>query len=204
MIEPVARLKIQLSDIRPPIWRRVDVPLSTTLLRLHDILQVLFGWTDSHLFEFTVAGRAYGVPYEESELSGYTCYRANRLRLGTVVERGVGEFQYLYDFGDAWRHDVLIERVGDGSAGTEYPEFVGGERRAPPEDVGGPEGFMTFMEAALIPTHEDHAEWLAWYGGPFDHADIGERWIRLLFKSMARRRRGALSRHRRVPPRRDR
>lgn len=52
MIEPVARLRIELREIEPRLWRRVDVPLSSTLLALHDVIQTVVGWTDSHLFEF--------------------------------------------------------------------------------------------------------------------------------------------------------
>ena len=60
MIEPVARLRIELREIEPKVWRRVDVPLSSTLLALHDIIQVTFGWMNSHLFEFEVGDRVYG------------------------------------------------------------------------------------------------------------------------------------------------
>ena len=60
MIEPIARIRIELQEIEPKIWRRVDVPLSSTLLALHDFIQFAFRWTDSHLFEFEVGDRNYG------------------------------------------------------------------------------------------------------------------------------------------------
>ena len=47
-------LKIQLLDIEPVIWRRFAVPASITLDRLHDVIQIVMGWTDSHLHEFTI------------------------------------------------------------------------------------------------------------------------------------------------------
>lgn len=56
----------------------------------------------------------------------------------------------MYDFGDDWRHDIFIESVGDGEADVEYPAFVDGERRSPPEDVGGVTGFMEFLEAVRL------------------------------------------------------
>jgi Plasmid pRiA4b ORF-3-like protein. len=68
MIEPVARLRITLQDIQPAIWRRVDAPLSSTLMALHDIIQVAMGWTDSHLFEFIVSDRVYGEPHPDDEM----------------------------------------------------------------------------------------------------------------------------------------
>ena len=50
-------LKIQLLDIEPAIWRRFVVPASITLDRLHDVIQIVMGWTDSHLHEFTIPER---------------------------------------------------------------------------------------------------------------------------------------------------
>ena len=113
MIEPVARVYIELQDIQPRIWRRVDVPLTSHLLALHNIIQIAFGWTDSHLFQFTIGNRDYGVPSEEDEFWGLKVYRAAGLRLRTLVARGVERFVYVYDFGDNWRHDVVSERGGD-------------------------------------------------------------------------------------------
>ena len=46
MIESVARIRIELQDLEPKIWRRVDVPLLSTLAALNDIIQVSFHWQD--------------------------------------------------------------------------------------------------------------------------------------------------------------
>ena len=62
MIEPIARIRIELQEIEPKIWRQVDVALSSTLLALHDFIQFAFRWTDSHLFEFEIGDRRYGQP----------------------------------------------------------------------------------------------------------------------------------------------
>lgn len=51
--------KIQLLDIEPAIWRRFVVPASITLDRLHDVIQIVMGWTDSHLHEFTIGKKRY-------------------------------------------------------------------------------------------------------------------------------------------------
>jgi pRiA4b ORF-3-like protein len=54
-------LKISLADIAPPIWRRVHVPSDMKLCCLHSALQVVMGWTDSHLHQFEkdgIKGRA--------------------------------------------------------------------------------------------------------------------------------------------------
>ncbi|MCY4505437.1 MAG: plasmid pRiA4b ORF-3 family protein [Acidobacteria bacterium] len=196
MIEPVARLRIELLEIEPKVWRRVDVPLSSTLLALHDIIQVTFGWMNSHLFEFEVGDRVYGDPMLDEDLFDQRVYKARSIRLKSLVKRGVERFLYLYDFGDSWRHDISIESVRDGDADVDYPAFVGGERRGPPEDVGGVVGFMEFLEAALNPFHEEHQAVVRWYGKPFDPLDINEPHVRLVLSSLAARRRGPLKSHR--------
>ena len=196
MIEPIARIGIELREIEPKLWRRVDVPLTTTLQVLHDIIQVTVGWTDSHLFEFRVGERVYSEPHPTDELLERKVHDAAGIRLRTLIDRDVERLLYVYDFGDDWRHDVVIEEVGDGAADVDYPAFVAGKRRCPPEDVGGAPGFMRFLEAALDPFHDEHEEVLAWYGKPFDPGDIDERYVRLALTTIANRRRGALMRHR--------
>ena len=123
-------------------------------------------------------------------------YKASRIRLRTLIERGVHRFDYIYDFGDHWEHDVVIEELRDGEVDIDYPAFVDGERRCPPEDVGNAEGFMEFLEAALIPGHEAHERMVAWYGKRFEFTEIDERDIRMRLAHLARRRRGAVRRHR--------
>ena len=198
MIEPVARVRIELQSVTPPVWRRVDVPLSCTLAALHDVIQIAMGWTDSHLHEFTVGERVYGMGDPGWDFDDdRKVYKDSSIRLKTVIERGFGRFHYLYDFGDHWEHEVIVEDVRDGEDGIDYPAFVEGARRCPPEDVGAARGFMSFLEAALGPGHEEHRRMIEWYGGRYDPADIDERLVRMGLETMARARRGALARHRR-------
>ena len=91
---------------------------------------------------------------------------------------------------------MIVEEVRDGNPNIEYPAFVDGARRCPPEDVGGSGGFMDFLEAMLDPAHEEHRAMLDWYGGPFDPIGFDEARARLSMENMARRRRGPLASHR--------
>lgn len=196
MIEPVARIRIEMQEIQPKIWRRVDVPLSTTLMALHDIIQLVFDWQEAHLFEFEIGDKVYGEPSPDDPYEDRKVYQAKSLRLGTLLDRGVERLLYVYDFGDNWRHDVTIEEVFEGAADVDYPVFVNGARRAPPEDVGGTTGFMEFLEAILDPSHPEHRGMRDWYGGPFDPHDINERHILRVLSMWADRRRGPLMSHR--------
>ena len=114
MKEAVARIRIELRDLEPKIWRRVDVPLSSTLEALHHVIQASFRWQDYHWYEFAVGDRIYGVPTDDDILSDRKTCKASALRLQTLVERGVDRFLYVYDFGDDWRHDVIVEELRDG------------------------------------------------------------------------------------------
>ncbi len=198
MSERIARLRVELQELEPKIWRRFDMPLSATLEAVHEAIQVTMGWTCSHLWQFEVGGRTYSDPIfrEFDDGNGPPLYSAKSLRLATVIDRGVNRFTYLYDFGDHWSHEVVVEGVGDGGSDIEYPAFVDGVRRCPPEDVGGQRGFMRFLEAILDPAHEEHREMLVWHDGPFDPFEVDEAQARSGLKCMARRRRGALASHR--------
>jgi hypothetical protein len=172
-IERIARLKISLEEIEPVIWRQVELPVTSSLKAVHDVIQAAFGWEDYHLFEFEfeVGGRRYGVPAPEFDREREVLWARN-VKLQALIAKGHTRFGYTYDFGDDWRHEIVIEAIEDGAPDTAYPRLVTGERRGPPEDVGGPYGYYDFLDAMADPAHENHADMLAWYGGPFDPEDM--------------------------------
>ena len=69
----IVRIKVTLKEIRPPIWRRIELPLELTFGDLSNILQAAFGWTNSHLHEFEIGRRhqlgqrRIGLPEMEEE-----------------------------------------------------------------------------------------------------------------------------------------
>jgi len=77
-------------------------------------------------------------------------------------------FLYLYDFGDGWEHEIVVEGVVTPDPTVQYPWCLTGERACPPEDCGGPPGFERFREAVEDPTHDDHGHMLSWVGGSYD------------------------------------
>ena len=158
-------LKIQLLDIEPVIWRRFVVPASITLDRLHDVIQIVMGWTDSHLHEFTIGNKRY-TEYPESKEDGLVC---GRYRLGDLIKQKGRTFRYLYDFGDSWEHELVLEesRYFNPELRTELA-CLEGERACPPEDVGGIPGYFEFCNALKDPSHEEHESYMEWSGGDFD------------------------------------
>lgn len=163
----VYQLKVTLRDIPPPIWRRVQVWEDTTLERLHRILQIAVGWEDAHLHEFHIGPRIYGVPDPDDDLYQRPVIDERNHRLREVVPQVGASFEYVYDLGDTWRHELLLEDIVLPQPERHYPCCVAGERSAPPEDVGGPLGYADYLEAMTDASHEEHESMLEWRG-PFD------------------------------------
>ncbi len=193
MVEPITRVRIELRHLKPKIWRRVDVPLSSSLMSLHEIIQAAMGWNGSHLFEFTIRGQGYGIPDSEAGFDAWEILDASKIELQGIIDWGIRRFTYTYDFGDDWQHVISLGKPRIGDADIDYPAFSGGARRCPPEDVGGVAGFEQFLEAAQDPTHEDHEELMDWHESwhlrDFDPDDISEDLIRIKLARIAKSRR---------------
>lgn len=165
---PVYQLKLTLRESKPPIWRRLQVRGSTTLAKLHQILQVVMGWTDSHLHQFIVDGVSYGIP--DPEWPDFELKNERRVKLGQLVTAVDERFVYEYDFGDSWEHALIVERILPAEPGVRYPICLAGQQACPPEDVGGIGGYADFVEAIQHPAHPEHAAMRTWVGRPFDAA----------------------------------
>ena len=163
----VYQLKVTLQGSKPPIWRRVVVPEDVTLFNLHEILQRLMGWTNSHLHAFTINGQIYGDP-EDDEYGDLGTKNETRCRLHQLRLREKSKFSYEYDFGDGWEHTILVEKITSADPSAHYPVCVAGKRACPPEDVGGIWGYADFLEAIADTAHQEHDEMLEWAGGEFD------------------------------------
>src|SRR5437868_7181264 len=140
--DAIATLRIEIKYIEPLIWRRVAVRTSMNLKALHRVIQAAVGWLDCHLWEFTFGESRYGMPDPDRP----HVKNGTTTRLATILASGTSEFLYVYDFGDNWEHRIVVEGISIAKADKKYPQFLGGERRCPPEDCGGPPGYFEFME----------------------------------------------------------
>ncbi len=167
----VHRMKVTLLGTDPPIWRRLPAPSSTTLGQLHHVLQEVMGWEDCHLHEFAIGASRYG-PRGQTLDSGWERPPKNEAaaRLYSVAPLGT-RFMYEYDFGDGWRHEVVVEQVDKVPAdepGADGPVCLSGQRACPPEDCGGVWGYEHLLEVVADPAHEEHADMLEWVGDSHD------------------------------------
>src|SRR6266540_259660 len=167
--DAVYQVKISLRGARPPIWRRLRLPAGTSLARLHEVIQTVFGWTDSHLHAFEASGRRYSRP----EL-GLDDLEGRFADEGTAslseVARSVGaRLRYTYDFGDSWEHDLVVEEILPPDR-VPHAVCVAGRRAGPPEDCGGVWGYTELLDILADPEHPQHAERLEWLGDRHDPA----------------------------------
>lgn len=138
------RIYVVLDGVAPTVWRRVDVPRSLTLDRLHLVLQGAMGWTDVHAHEFeTVAADGSRHPRRylpDDALGGVGAVdREATMPVGRLLARPGDRLRYLYDGHDEWRHTLRLEQVVP--AADDVPRCVSGARACPPEDCGGPVGY---------------------------------------------------------------
>ena len=164
----LCEFRVELKGTDPAVWRMIQVPHRATLHRLHEVLQVAMGWTDSHLYLFHVGGEVYGEPSPEweSEVQDSTS-----TTLEEIVSEGSPSFLYEYDLGDSWMHEITLRGTLE-AKGEGRPRCTGGARACPPEDCGGPPGYEYFLEAISDPGHEEHDVLLEWAGGDFDPEDF--------------------------------
>jgi hypothetical protein len=159
----IYQLKIALKDIKPEIWRRVQIK-DCSLEKLHQIIQVCMGWDSYHMWSFKIVDEEFGDdPDGEMGMSS-----PRKAKLSAIVSQGVKKFRYVYDFGDNWEHEIKIEKVLETDPKVKYPRCLEGARACPPEDCGGPWGYPNFLEAIGNPAHAEHEDMLEWIGGKFD------------------------------------
>jgi hypothetical protein len=143
----VYRVQVHLDDSDPTIWRRLDLRSNLMLDLLHQVLQVAFDWTDSHLHRFSLGGGAFDhhsqlflCPYDVDNKEGWEDdddgLPAAETRLDETLSEPGDVLHYLYDYGDNWELTLRLEEVLPAESGCPAAVVVDGERAGPPEDCG--------------------------------------------------------------------
>jgi hypothetical protein len=160
----IYQIKMTLRGIGSPIWRRIQTK-DCTLEQLHTLIQVAMGWGFEHSYEFRIGAKSYLAP---DLLGDEDDEDASATRLSDVlpVQNRRPRFEYMYDFGDEWRHQLIVEERLPPEAGVKYPRCLAGARACPPENCGGRWGYDLILEALKDP--EQNQERLEWLGGEFD------------------------------------
>lgn len=147
------RIKVFLYEISPQIWRRFSLSGNATFAELHDVIQRAMGWDNKqqHEFRYGKGKKLTDVigPKDDDIVIEGAFTEESELTLETFLNRKKMPFRmlYRYDFLEDWVHEVVIEKKEEIEACSEVEaKFIEGERACPPEDCGGPWGYMSAME----------------------------------------------------------
>ncbi|MFH1747587.1 MAG: plasmid pRiA4b ORF-3 family protein [Planctomycetota bacterium] len=169
-VNSIHELEITLLDIEPRIWRRFVVRSDITLAKLHDIIQVVMGWDDSHLHQFITQDETRYEPPSPYGDSGWGIQAndSRKARVSTVLPATGAQLLYEYDFGDSWEHLIEVVDVRPPEPDTHLFRCLAGERNCPPEDCGGSYRYPEMLAALADPKDPEHEDIVEWIGDEFD------------------------------------
>jgi len=176
--ERVYQFRITLIGIEPPIWRRIQVPEIYTFWELHSAIQDVMGWEDYHLHEFEIKDPKtgeevrIGIPHPDFAARRIRMVHERKAKIRRWFTEKNKRAVYVYDFGDNWRHEIILEGIFPREKGTKYPLCIAGERACPPEDCGGVSGYYELLEAIRNPLHPRHRELIEWLDEPYHPEDF--------------------------------
>jgi hypothetical protein len=170
------QLKILLSGSLPPIWRRVLVPMDMSLKDLHLVIQTVMGWENSHLHAFMKDGTTYqGDISEEDKLFSRNLKDYKGIRISDLLTKEKERISYVYDFGDDWHHEIILEKTIPEGTGFDRPICTDGAMNSPPEDCGGIPGYHKFLRNLKQPNSKNIREIWSITGGLSFNPDLFDR-----------------------------
>jgi hypothetical protein len=159
----ILQIKIKLKGIQPPIWRTVLCKSDMTLEEFHSVIQDAMGWCESHAHMFKIGDERIGMLNPRNEL-------IKDERKFTLEDVPLPRFEYWYDFGDNWYHDIQIVKEVPYDPNVSYPCCIKGKRACPLEDCGGIWGYQDIVDGYADGTISPSLkEWVEEDGaGPYD------------------------------------
>jgi hypothetical protein len=175
-------IKINIKDIDPPIWRELIIKDDISFQKLHETIQLSFGWTNSHLWQFEIDNRIIVSPQdpdfedEERDIS---------------VENSISELfyvkgqkiSYIYDMGDYWEHEIELKKKLNKNEHPQCPYCVNGKRNCPPEDCGGVPGYEELREVLSDTSHPEYEDRVEWLGEIYDFEYFDLKEINAMLKN---------------------
>ena len=190
-----------LRDSVAPVWRRFCVPMNYTFTQLHDVLQLMFGYSGREQYEFVVEDPKMRITEDADLYESYLflksdagkAYLAEKAEEGFTVDTSVEvvwaqdlpldpmtlkhrKFQYIYDFSDDWTYDIeLVDILEDGPALPVVREGLGS---APFEACGGFDGYYELVDVLTTPDHPENEAIRLWADEMgyrfYDHDDVND------------------------------
>jgi hypothetical protein len=173
----IVRLKITLDDVKPTVMRRIEAPVSISLDTLHEMIQAIMPWENSHMYAFylrMIEGPRWAPPspYDDDFDFGIKTRDSTQISLAeALAEPNFKVLRYNYDFGDDWRHTIKVERRFSAELWDEFPKLIDAKGRCPPENCGGPWGYAELLDTLSDPASKRRSEFREWLGD-FDPSQI--------------------------------
>jgi hypothetical protein len=161
----VFSLRLSVAAVQPRIWRRLLSRETMWLSRLHEAIQVSFGWYDYQTHLFTIGQKRYGNPLKQG---GVVIEDDRDVMLGDLRLGEHTQMTYDYLFADGWQVDIRVEKPVAVQKGATYPRCVAGGRAGPPEDCGGIEAYKDMLYCLKHPETDLGREWREWLGPEYD------------------------------------
>lgn len=132
-----------------PVWRTIEIKGSQTLHGLHRAILKAFDRFEDHLYSFYLSknwrdlSHEYVSPYffeEDDYLSPEPIPNDAKLAKLDSLDLSPGrKFDYVFDYGDYWRHEIQVVSIRDEPAPPRYPRVVERQGESPdqypePED----------------------------------------------------------------------
>lgn len=141
----IYQFKVALLNIKPPVWRRLQIDGETSFKQLHKILQIAFDWEDYHLHGFFVRKTnqeslqhpyiSIGPKDPDAGCSDFD-YEESSQKISDWFKAEKDKIVYIYDFGDNWKHEIVLEKIFSPEPNVLYPLCIKVMREAPEEDCG--------------------------------------------------------------------
>lgn len=140
----VHTIKVTLRDVKPAVWGRIVVRSETLLPIFARVLERAMGWGGYHLH---MADYAINEHYASVK---------------HLLPREKAKLRWDYDFGDGWKHDVVVEAIDSPAERQSYPLCLNGRGACPPDGCGGPEGYDELRRVLRDRADPEHEHPVAW------------------------------------------
>ncbi len=177
MTNKIYQIKIELKGSKPKIWRRILVSSSLLLSDFHKVIQTTMGWTNSHLHQFISNNTFYLLKMDDDDFwDEMDNVDYSDMKISDLLKKEGDKMIYEYDFGDAWEHNIILEKIDVGKDVDFIPVCIKGKNRCPVEDSGGVWGYSDILNVINDPKNDMYSEIMEWLPPDFDptYFDIEE------------------------------
>ena len=134
-------LHIELTELRPKVWRRLSVPDTIRVSELHKVLIAVMGWEGRHSHHFNFVRGIYGDTLDAGAASKFD---ESKITLKEALS-GTTFFKWVYDFNCLWVHRIKLAGIVESQGLIRHATCSGGANSCPPENIGCALSYANFV-----------------------------------------------------------